>query len=329
MKSSYYIRAVNGESNIIANRDIMTSCFTADAKESSSTFDISNVLPPHTPLTEQEAYLSNNSGADSSPSSSSLRILQWNINCLYGPDTNTKQDGRDLLALIALINPDVLLIQEANNRTMPEDPYVGNAKSFSRMLSNSGYSLFNTCGVYYSMVAIRNGIPVDSSRPSFWLHDTYDDTGCIYLSISLKAKTAIDPIPMLGILGAHLTYKNYTPPLIGQATRGARFQEATTIVNFVNNVWHEYNDSVFHLPTTHKKNVLIGAILATDYNQAREMDKSAEHWAVLARGVATVDEPTDDGVAQLLQEKGYTCTYDVPLLRTNYRNSEEGMYCMF
>jgi hypothetical protein len=61
---------------------------------------------------------------------------------------------------------------------MPEDPFVGNAKSFSRMLSNSGYSLFNTCGVYYSMVAIRNGIPVDSSRPSFWLHDTYDDTGC-------------------------------------------------------------------------------------------------------------------------------------------------------
>ena len=313
MLSSYFTRAVNGESNIIANRDTMTSCFTDDVVQASKIFDISTLLPSHTALTEQEAFLSNN-GEASLPLS--LRILQWNINCLYGPDTDSKQDGRDLLALIALINPDIVLIQEANNRSMPDDPHIGNAKCFSRLLSNTGYSLFNTCGVYFSMVAIRNGIPIDNSRPAFWLHDTYDDTGCIYLSISLKAKE-IAASPMLGILGTHLTYKNYTPPLIGQATKGVRFQEVTKIVNFVDNVWHECN-SLISVPN---KNSLIGAILATDYNQAREIDKSPEHWSVLSQGVATVGEPTDDGVAQLLQENGYTCTYDVPSIQTNYRSA--------
>ena len=310
MLSTYFTRAVNGESNIIANRDIMTSCFTIDVTEASRNFDISTVLPSHVALTEQEAFLSNNSNA-----SSLLRILQWNINCLYGPDTDTKQDGRDLLAVIAVVNPDIVLFQEANNRSMPDDPYVGNAKCFSRLLSNTGYTLFNTCGVYFSMVAVRNGIPIDNSRPAFWLHDTYDDTGCIYLSISLKAKDIVAG-PMLGILGTHLSYKNYTPPLIGQATKGVRFQEVTTIVNYVDNTWHEYDS--LHVPN---KNLLIGAILATDYNQAREIDKSPEHWPVLSQGVATVGEPTDDGVAQLLQEKGYICTYDIPSIQTNYRSS--------
>jgi hypothetical protein len=85
MKSSYYTRAVGGEPDIIGKRPIMEVCYTEDVSSASRLFNIGDIRT-HLSITEQENFKTPTSGG-----SSILRILQWNINSLFGPNSKSPQ----------------------------------------------------------------------------------------------------------------------------------------------------------------------------------------------------------------------------------------------
>ncbi len=65
---------------------------------------------------------------------------------------------------------------------------------------------------------------------------------------------------------------------------------------------------------------LCAVVIASDFNQARARDKTAEDWSVVSRGLNGIGEPTDDGVCDLLTQAGFVCSYDIDNLTTNYRS---------
>ena len=48
-------------------------------------------------------------------------------------------------------------------------------------------------------------------------------------------------------------------------------------------------------------------VVASDFNQARRKDYDEAEWAVVAKGLASVGQPEDDGVADLFVQNGWRC----------------------
>jgi len=242
-----------------------------------------------------------------------LRVAQWNINCLCGPDARSPQTARAVSSMVGAWDADVVLFQEVPvgpaEASWPE-PWrstfpTKSMRDLEKQLREHGYKVqLRTHCPNASMLCSK--LAADHVFDSFSLDGLHahrssmlEDRAARLVTLRLSAQEdSRGDAPVIAVYATHLHHDNATLGL-----DGVRHAEAVALLRH----WHDNAP-----PRT------CCAVIASDFNQARRLDYSAQEWEVVSAGLASVRQPGDDGVASLLAASGWTCAYDVASAARNW-----------
>jgi endonuclease/exonuclease/phosphatase family metal-dependent hydrolase len=261
------------------------------------------MLPQHVPLLQQVS-------SEEDTSHIVLRVLQWNLNCLCGPDGRAAQCVQPILDIIDSCCADVILFQEApaSQEGLVEPWYSHFPEQGMRALENGlryrGYSVqLRTQDTTSSLLCSKleldrviNAISLDEDHEFRPVMD--EERVSLLADFRLPGTANSQGYPVVSIYATHMYHDNHTT-----GSDGVRQAEAKKLLSH----WRSNASSRSKC-----------AVVATDFNQARRVDYSDQEWKVISAGLAKVNQPHDDGVADLLQRAGWTCAYDAPLASRNW-----------
>eukprot|EP00928_Gymnodinium_smaydae_P088900 TRINITY_DN72938_c0_g1_i1.p1 TRINITY_DN72938_c0_g1~~TRINITY_DN72938_c0_g1_i1.p1 ORF type:complete len:412 (-),score=48.15 TRINITY_DN72938_c0_g1_i1:9-1244(-) len=307
--SSSYLNRGMQDSSVIADRFAMNKLYVEDIHRLRS---LAADLPFHVPLTKQASYISGGG-------SHRLRILTWNINLLCGPDGSASAgalrriDPDEVAEVINRTNPDVICLQEAIDWIPPsykeylEREGVGELdqrmQRLNRHLLRMGFGpLLRSCTPpsIGNPVLLASRVPVKHSEvctlaPS---HARAAGMGAPRTAAYMDIAVSRTGSRTLGIYATHLHHINYAP------RDGQRKAEVESLIAHANQRQQH----------SHR----LATVITGDFNQARQKDYSEAEWRVIAAGLAKVQQPENDGVAELLEKSGYVCAYDVVPRASNF-----------
>jgi len=263
-------------------------------------------LPPHEPLLAQEAR-----GA----AALVLRVAQFNLNVLHGPDFRTPVSGAAAAALLVALGADVLFLQEAGEQSFaafaaarapgappaPPSAWDGLPDPAPRLaelhaaLRAAGYALLFADGVPNpALLATR--LPVVAAGAAFPL-----DAGAFAARMlaarppELRAARVVElalgaraGAPALAAAATHLHHTELGAP-------GLRAAEARALAAALAAAARARGGA---------------ALVATDANSVRARDYSPREWAAVAAGKGKIGEPAEDGVEAAFAEAGFSAAYD-------------------
>lgn len=221
-----------------------------------------------------------------------LRIVQWNLNCLCGVDSQTAQTATEILKIIERSTADIILFQEAPagpahswwwepwRSTFP----VREMRRLEASLKRMGYTTQLRTECFSQTLLCTNlrvrefqHVQLDLQHPFRFRMEEERAAVRAVLHFGAKEDTTDD--------------NNFT--LGAESKQGVRNAEAKVLLQ-------------------HVAEASVGPVLvATDFNQARRQDYDEEEWAVIAKGLFSIGQPEDDGVAELFEQAGFRCAYDM------------------
>jgi hypothetical protein len=233
------------------------------------------------------------------------------MNVLYGPCFKVPHPtAASMWEVLKGTNADVLFLQEAGQQSFPDLPqfnsgfFGGLSKAEAQqrvgelqaLLVANGYSVVQVNGLFNpALVATR--LPIMAVGESFGIDgpaDPAEETrGARRVVVSLGAG--------VGALALVATHLHHT---VRGGKKGVRRAEVQAILRGVGEE-EAFEGSLSPLPQP-----LLATVIASDFNGSRKKDYSEREWAVLLRSLERAGEPSADGVAELLEGEGYTCTYD-------------------
>lgn len=302
--SSSYLANALVDVSLVGNRPAMTQCYQSDIQA----FRIlHNQYPKHTPVHQQTGY--------SSGGGVVLRVLTWNINFLSGPDSVSLRpiDPDSVADVIAQAGADVLCLQETLATIPPS--YADFFKKYDmsdlpeRMARFEARLLAHGYSTSLRSSALSGAMPtmIATSLPHVIQNETLDlathqseANGMEVPRSAAYLELAIAPATSVGVYCTHLNHQNHS---LGQ---GQRHAEATTLLS--------------HASARKADSNRLFTLIAADFNQSRQQDYATSEWDVISKGLGTVKQPLDDGVAGLLSAAGWRCCYDLHPEVTNYGN---------
>lgn len=218
-------------------------------------------------------------------SSTSLRLIQWNINSLMyghsltiGPAVASQKVSKLLLDL----EPDVITLQEFGSIRMMRrssiESYPG-LLLLVEILETSGFELFFSPNAFPTLVAARFPANVPSTGRML-----SSDRGVVRVVVRTHDGNTV------AINGTHLDAYDDT----------SRFSEAAILLADA--------DAEPTLPT----------IFSADMNQPRERDYAPEEWDWISKSRSQQNSPQSDGVSEMWEEAGFRCCFDDPKADRNW-----------
>ena len=296
--SSYLRTATNAK---IADRPFMLDCYLCD------------VSRPRLPLPPPRC-------------THSVRMVTWNINILCGLDWSTAVAATDAGKLLAELDADVIVLQEAPVEILDQrwDPQLATpmerVRALDSILANLGYTLLRSPADNATLLATR--LPVEATE-GFMLDDepTASVNGAEVWLESRAARFALLRVPHLVgatplcVYATHLAHKDATLvlPSIGQTVANGPMrhrQEDWSGAASVNGVRRRQVGRLLqHWDSARAARGT--AVILADFNQPLASHHDGEEWQVVSAGLASphVDQPLDDGVATALAQRGFCSAY--------------------
>lgn len=233
-----------------------------------------------------------------------LRIIQWNLNCLCGVDGQSAQTATEILKIVERSTADILLFQEAPTgpaQTWWWEPWrstfpVREMRRLETSLKRMGYTTQLRTECFSQTLLCTNLHVREFQHVQLDLQHAYrfrmeEERAAVRAVLHFGAKDDTSDDNVISVYATHFHHQNFT--LGAESKQGVRQAEAKVLLQ-------------------HVAEASVGPVLvATDFNQARRQDYDPEEWAVIAKGVFSMGEPEDDGVAELFEEAGFRCAYDM------------------
>eukprot|EP01062_Namystynia_karyoxenos_P020367 TRINITY_DN17717_c0_g1_i1.p2 TRINITY_DN17717_c0_g1~~TRINITY_DN17717_c0_g1_i1.p2 ORF type:complete len:373 (+),score=70.92 TRINITY_DN17717_c0_g1_i1:93-1211(+) len=288
------------DASIPGNPDRMRQLFLEQVAEEGPSWP---APPPHTPLPQQPAYTAGGTAV--------LRVVQWNVNGLCGPDARSRQRPEEAAAVLAPLQADVSLLQEMPtgepNADWPE-PWrstfsPADMDRFDAMLREQGSTVqLRTSCDNPAMLATRLDVVRDGGSQS--LDEQHPHRGVLGVEhraariVDLRLRGPGDAAgPVLTAVATHLHHQD----LVQSDGPGVRLCEVQELLR----QWREQGAD--------SRSLL--SVIASDWNQARLGDYTAREWAVVTKGLHRIGQPEDDGVAAYMRGQGWRCAFDSPAQR--------------
>ena len=217
-------------------------------------------------------------------SSSSLRLVQWNINAL----SYLASPGEAVLSVLRELDADVIMLQEfseappARGGGDPERDATPAQRALLHAVRAAGYVHTVLSQVAWPTL-LASRLPLAGSPPS---------------SVALSANRAAARMEVRCASGACCTL--YATHLDFQSAP-ARRAEAGALLGDARAAGAQ------------------ATIIAADFNQPRAADSTREEWDWIMQWREAHGSPASDGVDELLQRTGFTCCLDEEGIRTNWQ----------
>eukprot|EP01062_Namystynia_karyoxenos_P070373 TRINITY_DN65742_c0_g1_i1.p1 TRINITY_DN65742_c0_g1~~TRINITY_DN65742_c0_g1_i1.p1 ORF type:complete len:351 (+),score=65.36 TRINITY_DN65742_c0_g1_i1:71-1054(+) len=226
--------------------------------------------------------------APAKPACAALRVVQWNINVLQGPDSRSTQQPQAVHAVLGAQNAEVIVLQEcgctSDDVEAQDSANSGEAPSgiaqLAALLRADGYELHIARNYYPALLASR--LPM--AHAEYVQLDDYRGAACGVVNCGGR---------QVRIYATHLDHSS------GEA----RKLEAGRLLQH-----HGAAARSCPLPT----------LVFADWNQPRQQDYTPEEWAQIARSAAGRCAPEDDGVSSLLASAGFRNCFDAVTATRNW-----------
>ena len=296
-----YMRTAENNSELLADRKYMLRCYKDDVEEMANTSPCT--APSHVSFLKQ--------GSSQLPV---LRILQWNLNVLYGYDLHSPVKACEVAELIDSFNADIVLLQEGGIQTfsknITDERFLNLQDSSDRLielhdrLRAMGYQLIFADNVPNpSMLATRLQVLRDSE--SFCIDKDHDHYQNMVEQFETRSARFVTLSLLNSIASSHVTTREdsiSTDPYsisvcithlhhTEKEMRGVRLGEIRSILK--------------KAPSDTS-----AVLISTDFNQARRKDYTIREWEVVQAGLRKIDQPSADGVFEELTNHGFFCTLD-------------------
>lgn len=299
------------DSALLCDREFLAQCYLDEIKQMQmGAEEPSSHVPAHVPVLEQNT------------ASKTVRILQWNVNVLHGADNvhfALAQPAERAAKVIEGLNADVVLLQEAWQLAYPEGkspPWPNSAsrvQDLLRRLRGMGYQLIATEPVHnnFNPCVLATKLPVLRTGGTFSTDKGHEFAGDMLASRipELRAARLVElgltpegTDPLAPTITTVITHFHHNEGPAASRGFGIRRGEAAAIVAECNK-WHEARENTDDSAPT-------ATILATDFNGVRKRDFNAVDWELQQKCMQRLKQPLEDGVAGLLEQNGFKCTYD-------------------
>ena len=240
-----------------------------------------------------------------------LRVAQWNLNVLAGPDFKSPVPPAAAASALAALGADVLLLQEACQQSFPAappfstgvfgalDPAATNARlrELHSLLAAQGYVVlpseapgcFNPPLLATRLPVLHAPPAVVMDAPHGPLREELERRGgelraCRAVTLDAGGGASLCAV------SAHLHHRG------DGALAGARAAEVAALLA--------------HAAAA--GSTATAVVVAGDFNGARVGDYPAPEAQQLARSLAAVAQPAHDGVPEAMEAAGFRATYDAP-----------------
>jgi endonuclease/exonuclease/phosphatase family metal-dependent hydrolase len=247
-----------------------------------------------------------------------LRVAQWNLNILAGPDLASPVPAAAAAAALTALGAHVLLLQEAGMQSFPQQPPfnsglfagVNQADTNARLrelhglLEGAGYAIVPTeppsgCPPCFNPPLLCSRLPVLRAPPAFPLDppagplwDELQARGGEQRAARIVALDAGGGAP-LRVVSVHLHHRE------DGALAGLRRAEVGALL-----------EALAADDAAAPGGAAAATVLAGDFNGARVADLTPPEGQVLEESLRAVKQPLHDGVPELLQGAGFATTYD-------------------
>lgn len=295
-----YFKAAAEDPKVIGDRSAMFKFYREDVRRF---MKLNDQLPSHAPC------------PDGATTSHRIRIVSWNINNLCGVAGMGKEtvEPERIASVLRSTAADVIVLQEALDEPKDyDDQKCEDAclrmRSLDKLLKGDGYRIFRSDHAQPLVVAtrlhVKQSFSMNLDQDHQWRERMTSSPGrlkrdadgkiCVkvnesrpvqYVELQVGART-------LGVFGTHFHHVNYT-----ESSDGVRKAEARTLMSKVSQV---DADALF---------------IAGDFNQPRSQDQPGSEWRVVAEAFKRFKTPQDDGVAKVLQDAGFSASWDIHVPR--------------